>query len=579
MNPGGEGLTVDALSIVKGVPLSEEPGIGALTMSGFLREVTTRFADREAVVLRSADGTVRWTYAMLWDRAVEVARALIACGVGKDSRVGVMMTNRPEWIASFFGVGLAGGVAVTLSTFSTPSELAYLLTTSSVSVVILERCVAKKDFAEILVALEPQIRTAKPGALISTEFPFLRRLVVVGDLPESGEIESWADFLALGNAIPPGLVEATANTVKPSDTGSLFFSSGSTDKPKGILNSHQAMAIQCWRSRRLFALGDDVRCWSANGLMWSGNFVMALGGTFAAGGSLVLQRIFDPVEALELMEAERVTLPIAWPHQWAQLEAAPNWGTVDLSSLRYVDHEKGPAAHHPSVSTRWVEPKWAYGNTETFTVSVSYPSGTPSEIAEGSHGIPLPGNTLTIVDPESGAVVRRGERGEIAIKGATLMLGYVGVPRDETLDAEGFFHTGDGGYVDNRGRLVWEGRLTDVIKTGGANVSPLEVDGVLLTYPGVKLAQTVGVPHDTLGEMVVACIVPQQGNALEEAAIRTFLKNRLASYKVPRRVLFCREEDLSLTGSAKIKSGALREFIARRLNAEATIVGQRRNRN
>ena len=295
---------------------------------------------------------------------------------------------------------------------------------------------------------------------------------------------------------------------------------------------------------------------------------MALGGTLAAGGTLVLQRVFDPVEALKLMAAERVTFPVAWPHQWAQLEAAPNWKSVNLSSLRYVDANR-TSAPHPTISTDWSEPRWAYGNTETFTVSVGFPSRTPIEVAGESHGIPYPGNTLKIVDPETGAVLPRRDRGEIAIKGPTLMRGYVGVPIDETLDDEGFFRTGDGGYIDEVGRLFWEGRLTDMIKTGGANVSPLEVDGVLATYPGVKIAKTVGIGHDTLGEMVVGCIVPQEGYVLEEGSIRDFLKRSLASYKVPRRIVFLREEEFSMTGSAKIKSGNLREVISKRLEAES----------
>ena len=128
-----------------------------------------------------------------------------------------------------------------------------------------------------------------------------------------------------------------------------------------------------------------------------------------------------------------------------------------------------------------------------------------------------------------------------------------------------FSTRGDGGYIDERSRLHFEGRLTDIIKTGGANVSPVEVDGVLTQCPGVKIAQTVGVPHDTLGEMVVSCIVPQAGAALDEAAVRSFLRTRLAVYKVPRRVLFVDEEDVLLTGSAKIKAGALRELVSKRL--------------
>jgi fatty-acyl-CoA synthase len=564
---------ISTLSIAKGPPLSEEPGLGTLTLPGFLREVTTRFADREALVLHSPNGVERWTYATLWERSVQVSRALLALGVGKDSRVGVMMTNRPEWIAAVFGVGLAGGVAVLLSTFSTPPELEYLLQASGVSVLLFERTVLKKDFAAILGELEPQIHTVAPGRLASARFPFLRHLAAVGNSPGSGAsqaggaIESWSGFLARGETIPRALVDATAATVLPANTGVLFFSSGSTSRPKGILGSHRSVAIQCWRWPRIFALQDDVRCWTANGFFWSGNFTMAMGCTFAAGGTLVLQPTFAPAEALELMQAERVTAPFAWPHQYAQLVESPNWSKVDLSSFRYVD-ANGPLARHPTVSTRWLEPRWAYGNTETFTINCIFPSNTPPEVAGETHGVPLPGNTLKIVDPQTGTTVPRGERGEIAIKGPTLMLGYIDVPIDETLDDDGFFRTGDGGYMDDAGRLVWEGRLTDIIKTGGANVSPIEIDGVLAGYPGLKIGRTVGVPHDTLGEIVVSCVVPHDGATLEEAAIRDFLKERLASYKVPRRVLFFREEDLSMTGSAKVKSGSLRDLAAKRLKAE-----------
>jgi acyl-CoA synthetase (AMP-forming)/AMP-acid ligase II len=293
---------------------------------------------------------------------------------------------------------------------------------------------------------------------------------------------------------------------------------------------------------------------------------MAIGSTFSSGGALVLQPTFAAVEALELMQAEKVNLLVAWPHQWAQLEGAPNWSKVDLSSLRYID-SASPIARHPTVSTNWNEPRWAYGNTETFTLNTAFPANTPEEVSGNSHGVPLPGNTVKIVDPLTGAVVPLGQRGEIAVKGPTLMLGYIGVPADETLDEEGFFRTGDGGYIDGTGRLFWEGRLTDIIKTGGANVSPREIDGELAAYPGVKVAHSVGVPHETLGEMVVACVVPHDGEVLDETAIREFLKERLASYKVPRRILFFKEEELSLTGSAKIISSSLRQLAAARLKA------------
>jgi fatty-acyl-CoA synthase len=391
--------------------------------------------------------------------------------------------------------------------------------------------------------------------------------VVVGE-PAPG-VRGWDEFLRSGDDESRELVEQTAAAILPSDAAVLFFSSGSTSKPKGILSAHRGVCIQLWRFRRMygFSAGDNVRGWAANGFFWSGNFAMVLGSTLASGGALVLQSTFDAAEALELMQAERVNFPFAWPHQWAQLEGAPNWGTVDLSSVKFADF-KTPIAHHPTVSSEWYEPGHAYGNTETFTITTGYPANIPPEIHAQSSGMALPGVTLKIVDPLVEEVVPRGQAGEIRVKGPTLMLGYIGIPLDETLDAEGFFPTGDGGYLDDAGRLYWQGRLTDIIKTGGANVSPREVDEALIEHSGVKVTQTVGVPHHTLGEVVVSCVVPHDGVILDTEQILAHLRQRLASYKVPRHVLFFREDEVELTGTAKIKAGELRELAVKRLNGQ-----------
>jgi len=554
------------LSIVKGPPLREEPGLGSLTLPGFLREVTSMYPDREALVFHTSDGPVRWTYTDLWERALEVACALRATGVGKDTRVGVMMTNRPEWLSAFFGVSLAGGVAVALSTFSTAAELEYLLNASSVAVLLFERRVLKTDFASVLSELAPEIAAERSGPLQSGRFPYLRYLATIGDAAPG--IASWADFLARGRDEPRELVLATAAATKPSDTGALFFSSGSTSKPKGVLSAHRGIAIQMWRFRRVCEFGpeDNLRCWSANGFFWSGNFVMSLGATLAAGGCLVLQSTFAAVEALELMAAERVNYPFAWPHQWAQIETAPNWLAVDLSSMRFAD-VKTPIARHPTVTAEWHLPDHAYGNTETFTISTIFALNTPPEVHAESWGVPLPGVTIKIVDPTTRRIVPRNTSGEICVKGPTLMLGYIGVPLDETLDEDGFFPTGDDGYLDEVGRLYWNGRLSDLIKTGGANVSPAEVDEALAKHPAVKVTKTVGVPHDTLGEVVVACVVRHDGAEVEADELRAFVRERLASYKVPRHVLFFSDDDLPLTGSDKISPKALRELAGKRLSS------------
>lgn len=548
-----------AVSISRGPPLSEEPGLGELTLSGFIREVTERYGDREALVSERLDGTLeRWSYRTLWERSLEVAQALTALGIGKGDRVGVLMTNRAEFITATFGTALAGGVATLLSTFSTSSELEYMLAQSACSVLLFERQVLKKDFAQMLCDIEPALAD---GSRTSTKFRFLRHLAMVEGGWPMGAIESWESFLARSASVPAELVEARAATISPADSGGLFFSSGSTGKPKGILSAHRGIAIQCWRMAPQQGLGEHVRYWTANSFTWSGNFSMALGAPLAAGGTLVLQRVFDPAAALRLMEAEKVDFLFAWPHQWAQLIDAPNWLETDLSALRYIDNDS-PISGHPTVRTSWIQPTWCYGNTETFTLSTAYPANTTRDVSQGSHGLPLPGNSIKIVDPLSGAVVPQGERGEIAVKGPTLMLGYLGVPLAETLDELGYFRTGDGGWLDGLGRLHWEGRLNDIIKTGGANVSPLEIDEVIQTMPGVKMSQTVGIPHETLGELVVTCIVAQEGSAPDEAEVRAFARAKLASYKVPRRVLFLEEEELTMTGSAKVKTADLRALAA-----------------
>lgn len=559
-----------APSLIHGPPLADEPGIGALTLGGWFREVTAKGGDAEALVYYEgglANGRrVAWSYAELWDRANAVARALLACGVGKGTRVGVLMTNRPEFLSATFGIALAGGVAATFSTFSTTAELDHLLQASGVSVLLVERQVLKKDFVAMAAELEPAIASGSPGGLRSERFPHLTHIAAVGE--GLGVAEPWDTFLARGSAESQPLVDARAAAVMPADPAVLFFSSGSTAKPKGILSAHRGVTLQLWRWPRWYAAKPgELRMWSANGFFWSGNFSMALGGALSSGGSLVLQSTFDAGEALTLMEREKATFLNSWPHQWEQLIAAPNWASADLSSLVYIDR-KSPIAQHPTVNSTWREPYAAFGNTETFTLMSTYPANTQDDVVAGSHGLPCHGNTLKIVDPLTAMTVPMGNRGEICVKGPTLMLGYIGIPLDETLDAEGFFRTGDGGWFDDAGRLHWEGRLNDIIKTGGANVSPVEVDTLLRTMPGVRISQTVGVPHDTLGELVVACIVAHDGAVLDAAAVKAFAKEQLASFKVPREVLFFAEDELATTGTAKIKTADLRKLASERLESQ-----------
>ncbi len=337
-------------SLVKGISLNEEQGIGALTLGSYLKEVVSLYGPREAAVMWQDDSVERWTYNDLWEKSVEVAKALLACGVGKGTRVGILMTNRLEFLSSLFGTALAGGVATAMSTFSTPAELKVLLQNSGCSLLLLEQNILKKDFSAIIRELDPEIAAAAPGKLQSPMFPFLRYIATVDNEQCAGAIEGWNTFLGRGKEVAMELVDATAASVAPADPGVLLFSSGSTGKPKGILNAHRGTCLQMWRWRKWLQLGDDVRCWSANGFFWSGNFAWAMGGTLSSGGSLVLQSTFQAEEALALMQKEKVTFLVAWPHQWAQLKDARNWQEVDLSSLKYIDMN-APIADHPTVNS------------------------------------------------------------------------------------------------------------------------------------------------------------------------------------------------------------------------------------
>lgn len=562
------------LSLVQGAPLAEEPGIGSLTIPGYLREVVARYGDREAVAYLAMKGPgankiVRWSYTDLWRRAQELARAFIAAGVGRDSRVGILMTNRPEFIAAVFGVALAGGVSVPISTFSTPVELEHLVRFSGISLLLFERDIAGRDYSGVLRDLEPGIEAAAPGNLYSARFPLLRRLVMLDDGPDAGQvagaIECWQQFLTGSERVPATQVAAIAATVEPSDLSTIFFSSGTTGLPKGMVHTQRAVTLQWWRWPRVYALGDDVRTWTANGFFWSGLFSSVIGSSFSTGGAIILQSTFDPERALELMASERVTLPIAKRHQWARMETAPNFLQVDLGALRYLDETKYLQVKHPAIKTDWHDPR-AYGATETFTNSTTIPSSMDYDASSRNFGPPLPGNIFKIVDPASGDIVPLGESGEIALKGPTLMVGYLGKTDEESFDQDGFFRTGDGGHIDESGQVFWEGRLNDIIKTGGANVSPNEIDLAVLRYPGVRISQTLGVPDDLLGELVVTCIVPQDGVAIDEGALRGYLKERLASFKIPRRVLFFSSEEVALTASGvKVKSEELRKRVEERL--------------
>jgi acyl-CoA synthetase (AMP-forming)/AMP-acid ligase II len=281
----------------------------------------------------------------------------------------------------------------------------------------------------------------------------------------------------------------------------------------------------------------------------------------------VLQEVFEARRALEICERERVTAVHAWPHQEKALGEHPDAARRDFSSLRRVRFGS-PLARLAGVEKDAWGMDASYGLSETFTIAAALPASAPAEARAASSGRALPGMEIRIVDPETGEPLAPGESGEIAVRGVTLMRGYHKLEPEAAFDADGFFHTQDGGSLDADGNLHWTGRLSSLIKTGGANVSPREIEAALASYPGLRAALAVGVPHPSLGEAVVLCALAAEDGALDPEAIRAHLRARLASYKVPRRVLLFRPEELRYTGSQKVQLGALRAAALARLEEQ-----------
>jgi acyl-CoA synthetase (AMP-forming)/AMP-acid ligase II len=534
-----------------GPPLDEADGIGALTLGGMLTEQCARFADSEALVFDDpllGGLTTRWTYADLQHHARRVAKALLAAGTSKGTRVGVLMGNRPEAVASLFGAALAGAVAVPISTFAPKPELAHLVEHADLGILVLQTTMGGRRFAADVAELVPTVDTS--GTIGDPAFPHLRRAVALGPEGEADGIASWDSFLDGGDGVDDSLLDAVAAQVHPSDQGVIVHSSGTTAEPKGVILSHQAVALQCWVQARLFGRDEWTRVWCALPLFWTAGLHTGMGATLAAGGTWIMQERFEPGHALRLLERERVTEPHTFAYQARALEEHPDWPTVDLSSCTRV-FGKSVFTRHPSVKgdESWNMPI-GYGLSETSSFFTGLPYDTPREVLrDGSFGRLLPGNELRVVDPRSGLVLGPGEEGELIVRGPTLMEHYVKRTRAECFDADGFFHTGDLGSYDEHGFVSFDGRRSEMIKTGGANVSPAEIEIALHACEPIKVARAVGVPDERRDEIVVLCVELKQHASATEEEIRSFLRKRLASYKLPKRILFFETDEIPMNHS------------------------------
>jgi acyl-CoA synthetase (AMP-forming)/AMP-acid ligase II len=305
-------------------------------------------------------------------------------------------------------------------------------------------------------------------------------------------------------------------------------------------------------------LDADDRTWGYLPFFFTGGLVAVGLATLTRGGAVVLQEVFDAGETLRLLEAERVTVFFAWPHQAEAMIAHPRFKDARLHLRKGVGANTRWAAtlyppDHHAVGT--------FGMTETAPLCTAWPWDAPLALRAGSHGPPTGTKEIRIVDPETGAPLPQGTEGELCVRGPTLFSHYLGHTRAQCFDADGFFHTGDLGRLDERGALHFVGRLKDVIKSAGANVAAAEVEAVLREHPAVGAAHAVGVPDAARGENVAAFVVLARDVAPGE--LLAHCRARLASYKVPRHLWVRQEAELPLKGSGKVDKGRLREEAVR----------------
>lgn len=542
----------------EGPPASVITGQGAdahaMTLGGFLLEVCAEHGPREALVfddpLRDPDAagaTVRWTYTDLEREARAVAARLVARGVAPGAPVGLVMGNRPELVAAIFGVALAGAVVVPLSTFSTPGELVDLLQRAAVVGVLTQSVLLTRKLGDEIAALVgiPELPTLAWSAAV--------------DEP------AWREPVADRDALDREVARRAA-AVTPDDPGLVLFSSGTTNEPKGMVHAHRAPTFQCWANADVFRRTPSSRVWAPLPLFWTAGLTTALGPTLAGGGCFVLQEVFDAGVALHLLERERVTEPYTLPHQAAALTEHADWATTDLSSLREV-YGKSVFTRHPTVHG---DPTWTmplgYGLSETCAIVVTHRWSNTREEMQASTGRLQPGARLRVVDPDTGELLGPNVDGELCVAGPTVLDHYLGKTRAETLDADGFLHTGDMGYVDDDGAVHWTGRRTEIVKTGGANVSPAELEFALRACPEVRRTKVIGLPDARMGEVVVLCAERAVDAQPTEAGLQAFLRERVASYKVPRHVLLFEPGELPSTASdTKIRDDELIALATARL--------------
>lgn len=535
-------------------------GPAGRTLGALLDEMAAARPDAEALVSRDT----RLTFAALRARVDELARALLAVGVGRGDRVAVLLPNRPEWLIAAFATARIGAIVAAISTFATARELGWALEHAGAAALVTVEAFRGRRHLAALHDLCPELGRGAPGQLRSARLPQLRTVVCVDERRHDG-VFTLDDLVARGVGRGAAALDAARRAVGPRDLCCILYTSGSTATPKGVTLAHGALIENGFGIGERQHLTPADRLWLAVPLFWSFGSANALPAILTHGGCVVLQETFEPGEALELLDRERCSVYYGMANMARAMLEHPDRPRRRLAAMRTgltIGLPEDVAMTMEAVGAR--ELCNVYGATETYGNCAVTDAHDPLRVRLHTQGRPLPGMEIRVVHPETRQPVAAGEVGELCVRGH-ITPGYYRAPAQdaEAFDAAGYFLTGDLGLLDADGRVRFRGRLKEMIKTAGVNVAPLEVEQILLQHPAVKQAHVVGVPDRDRDEIVAAALELHAGAPADPAPILAFCRERLASYKVPRQLVFRKAEELPRTPTGKIHKPGLREELAR----------------
>ena len=520
------------------------------TIDQNLRKSVEKYPNKEALI--SVHQDYRVTYAEFYAQVTAVAKGLIALGVKQGDRVGIWSPNCYEWTLLQYATAKIGAIMVNINPAYRTSELIYVINQSGISYI----------FAA------PQFKSSNYKKMIDDAREFtetLRKEVYWG--------ESWQHFLAHGEKVTDEKLLSFEEKVQFDDPVNIQYTSGTTGNPKGVtLSHHNILNNGYFIGIRMNYTEKDRVCIPVPFYHCFGMVIGNLACTVHGATMVIPNDSFDATKTLEAVEKEKCTslygVPTMFISELYVLDKQP----YDLSSLR--TGVMAGALCPPEIMKRVKEQMnmheitICYGMTETSPVSTQTKIGAPFEKQIYSVGTIHDHLEIKIINPETKAIVKRGENGELCTRGYSVMLKYWNSPQatQQVIDEQRWMHSGDLAMMDEDGYIHISGRIKDLIIRGGENISPKEIEDFLYTYKGVMDAQVIGVPSKKYGEEVMAWIKPKEGVTLTEEELHDFCKGRIAHYKVPRYWKFV--EEFPMTISGKIRKVEMREISARELGLE-----------